>query len=83
MKEKQSLFDRTYQLAQEILTLQEDLKEVKGEYVYHKEYNVEGFEKQEVTDIMKAATAKAKQDNLAEKVEELTKLQFIQDTYSK
>jgi uncharacterized protein (UPF0335 family) len=54
MKEKQSLFDRTYQLEQEILVLQEDLKELIGEFVYHKEYNVEGFDKKEVKDIMKA-----------------------------
>lgn len=82
MKERKDLFARTYQMAQEVLTLQEDLKELKGEYVFHKEYNVEGFEKQEVADIMKAATAKAKMDNLAEKVEELNKLQQIQEAYS-
>ena len=82
MKERKDLYARTYQLAQEVLTLQEDLKELKGEFSYHKEFNVEGFEKQEVADIMKAATAQAKQDNLSEKVEELNKLQQIQEAYS-
>lgn len=82
MKERQALYNRTYQLEQEILTLQEDLKELKGEFSYEKEYNKEGFEKAEVSDIMKAAKAKVKQDDLKAKAEEFTKLQEIQDTYS-
>lgn len=83
MKEKQELFDRTYQLEQEILTLQEDLKELKGEYTYEKEYNVEGYPKADVADIMKAAKAKVKQDDLMAKADEFNKLQEIQDMYSK
>lgn len=83
MKEKQSLFDRTYQLEQEILTLQEDLKELKGEFVYHKEYNTDGFDKDEVAKIQKAAKAKAKSDDLKAKADELNEIQQIQDTYSK
>lgn len=83
MKEKQALFDRTYQLEQEILVLQEDLKGLKGEFVYHKEYNTDGFDKDEVGDLMKAAKAKAKSDDLKGKAEELNKLQELQDLYSK
>lgn len=83
MKEKQNLFDRTYQLEQEILTLQEDLKELKGEFVYHKEYNTDGFDKDEVAKIQKAAKAKAKSDDLKAKADELNEIQQIQDTYSK
>ena len=83
MKERQSLFDRTYQLEQEILVLQEDLKELKGEFVYHKEYNTEGFDKEEVAKIQKAAKAKAKSDDLKAKADELNEIQQIQDTYSK
>lgn len=83
MKEKQALFDRTYQLEQEILTLQEDLKELKGEFVYHKEYNTDGFDKDEVAKIQKAAKAKAKSDDLKAKADELNEIQQIQDTYSK
>ncbi len=83
MKEKQALFDRTYQLEQEILTLQEDLKELKGEFVYHKEYNTDGFDKDEVAKIQKAAKAKAKSDDLKGKADELNEIQQIQDTYSK
>ena len=83
MKEKQALFDRTYQLEQEILVLQEDLKELKGEYTYEKEYNVEVYPKADVADIMKAAKAKVKQDDLKAKADEFSKLQEIQDLYSK
>jgi len=82
MKERQSLYNRAYQLAQEAITNKEDVKELIGEFSYDKEYNTAGFDKAEVKDIVKAATAKAKQDNLAEKVEELNKLQQIQEAYS-
>lgn len=82
MKERQSLYSRAYQLAQEALVNKEDTKELIGEFTYHKEYNTEGFDKTEVKNIVKAAQAKAKQDNLAEKVEELNKLQQIQEAYS-
>ena len=82
MKERQTLYSRVYQLAQEAITNKEDVKELVGEFTYDKEYNTEGFDKNEVKDIVKAATAKAKQDNLAEKVEELNKLQQIQEAYS-
>lgn len=83
MKDKQVLFSRTYQLEQEILTLQEDLKELRGEFVYHKEYCTDGYPKKDVQVIMKAAKAKAKEDDLKGKVDELNALQQIQDTYSK
>lgn len=56
---------------------------MKGEYTYHKEYCVDGFEKEEVAKIMKAAKAKVKQDDLLAKAEELNEIQQIQDTYSK
>jgi len=82
MKERQSLYSRAYQLAQEAITNKEDVKELAGEFTYDKEYNTEGFDKAEVKNIVKAAQAKAKQDNLAEKVEELNKLQQIQEAYS-
>lgn len=82
MKERQSLYSRAYQLAQEAITNKEDVKELTGEFTYDKEYNTDGFDKAEVKNIVKAAQAKAKQDNLAEKVEELNKLQQIQEAYS-
>lgn len=82
MKEKQSLYNRAYQLAQEAITNKEDMKELVGEFTYDKEYNTEGFDKQEVKDIVKAAVAKAKEDDLQGKAEELSKLQEIQELYS-
>lgn len=82
MKEKQSLYSRAYQLAQEIITLQEDLKGLVEEFAYHKEYNTEGYDKKEVKKIIKAAVAKAKEDDLKTKAEELNELQEIQETYS-
>lgn len=80
--EKKNLFNRAYQLEQEILTLTEDLKELKGEFVFHKEYNTSGFDKKEVEKILKAAKAKAKQDDLTAKAEELNEIQQIQELYS-
>jgi len=82
MKERQALYSRAYQLAQEAITNKEDVKELAGEFTYDKEYNTDGFDKAEVKNIVKAAQAQAKQDNLAEKVEELNKLQQIQEAYS-
>ena len=82
MKDKQNLYSRAYQLAQEIITLQEDLKELVTEFAYDKEYNTEGFDKKEVKKIIKAAVAKAKEDDLKTKADELNELQFIQETYS-
>lgn len=83
MKDKQSLFDRAYQLAQEAITNKEDMKELAGEFTYDKEYNTEGFDKTEVKDLIKAAQAKAKQDDLKAKADEYNKLQELQDLYSK
>jgi len=82
MKNKQNLYSRAYQLAQEIITLQEDLKELVTEFAYDKEYNTEGFDKKDVKKIIKAAVAKAKEDDLKTKAEELNELQEIQETYS-
>ena len=82
MKDKQNLYSLAYQLAQEIITLQEDLKELKGEFSYDKEYNTDGFDKKDVSKIIKAAVAKAKEDDLKTKADELNELQEIQETYS-
>jgi hypothetical protein len=82
LKEKQSLYNRAYQLAQEAIVNKEDTKELAGEFTYNEDYNTEGFDKKEVKDIIKAAQAKAKQDDLQAKADELTKLQEIQELYS-
>ena len=81
MKERQALFDRTYQLEQEILTLQEDLKELTGEFVYNSDYNPEGLEKDLVKKIMQAAKSKVRQDNLKEKAEKLLEIDSLIDEF--
>ena len=82
MKEKQSLFDRAYQLEKEILVLKEDLVELKGEFTFDKEYNTDAFPKAEVKEVMDAAKAKATQDDLKAKADKFTKLQEVMDLYS-
>ena len=82
MKDLKDLFTRSYNLTQEILTLQEDLKELSNEFSYDKEYNVGGCPKKEVKKVMKAAIAKAKADDLQGKAEELNELQELQELYS-
>ncbi|WP_373033185.1 hypothetical protein [Sulfurovum sp.] len=82
MKELQSLYNRAYQLAQEAITNKEDMKELAGEFTYDKEYNTDGFEKDNVKEIINAAVAKAKSDDLQGKADKLKKLQEIQEMYS-
>jgi hypothetical protein len=82
MQSKQNLFDRAYQLAQEIITLQEDLKQLNIEFAYDKKDNTEGYDKKEVKKIIKAAMLKAKEDDLAGKASDLKELQEIQEIYS-
>jgi len=67
-----NLFDRAITIEREILSLQEDLKELKGEFTYHQDHNTQGLDKDEVAKVMKAAKAAAKQDDLEAKIEELT-----------
>lgn len=66
------LFDRAIIVEREILALQEDLKELKGEFTYHQDHNTQGLGKEEVAKVMKAAKAAAKEDDLDAKIEELT-----------
>lgn len=81
-KDPQALFDRSYQLEQELITLKEDIGELKGEFSYHKDYCPNGLDKDDVKKIMKAAKAKAAQDNLKDKIAELTEIEEIQNKYS-
>lgn len=68
---KKELFARYYNLEQEVVQAKELQRELKSEFEYHKEHNVNGLDKADVKKIMKAAASKAKQDNLKEKAEEL------------
>ena len=67
-----NLFDRAITVEREILSLQEDLKELKGEFTYHQDHNTQGLVKEEVVKVMKAAKAAAKEDDIEAKIEELT-----------
>lgn len=71
---KRDLFNRTYNLEQEIVQAKELQKELKGEFEYHKEMNTSGLEKEIVKKVMKAAIAKAKQDQLEQKANDLLEL---------
>lgn len=74
---KRELFNRTYNLEQEIVQTKELQKELKGEFEYHKELNSSGLEKDVVKKVMKAAVAKAKQDQLEKKANDLLELNEI------
>lgn len=74
---KRDLFNRTYNLEQEIVQAKELQKELKGEFEYHKELNTSGLEKEIVKKVMKAAVAKAKQDQLEQKANDLLELNEI------
>lgn len=76
---KQNLFRRTYNLEQEVVQAKELQKELKGEFTYDKETNVNGLDKKLVAKIMKAAQSKAKQDNLKEKAEQLIEIDALID----
>ncbi len=82
MKDKKNLFERAYQLAQEAIMNKEDTKELVGEFSYHKDDNPQGYDKKEVKNIVKAAHAKAKSENLKQKIEELEEIEEIQNRYS-
>jgi len=81
-KDPKALYARAYQINQELITLKEDLSELKNEFTFHKEFCKGGLEKSVVALTLKAAKAKAQQDNLKEKIEELEEIEEIQNRYS-
>lgn len=77
---KKNLFQRTYNLEQEVIQAKELQKELKGEFTYDSEFNTNGLNKDVVKKVMQAAVAKAKQNNLKEKAEELIEIdQLIEE----
>lgn len=82
LKDPKDLYRRAYQLSQELITLKEDLTELKNEFTFHKEFTKNGLDKGVVTTTIKAAKAAAAQDNLKEKIEELQEIEEIQNRYS-
>lgn len=77
----QDLYNRAINIEREILLLQEDLKEVRSEFTYHKDENTNGLDKEEVVKIMKAARASAKEDDLAGKAAELSEIIGMQEQF--
>jgi 1-aminocyclopropane-1-carboxylate deaminase/D-cysteine desulfhydrase-like pyridoxal-dependent ACC family enzyme len=76
-EQRKELFRRAYNLEQEIVQAQELLKDLKAEFSYDKEFNTQGLPKKDVAKVMKAAKAKAAQNNLKEKAEELLEVDAL------
>lgn len=79
--EEKELFQKAYQVESELAMLKDDLKDIKSTFTYHKEHNSSGLDK-DVAKTIKAAVAKAKQDDLKGKAEELNEIAAIQEKYS-
>lgn len=73
-QKKIDLFKRMYNLEREVLDAKELQKELKDEFAFHKEFNPSGIDKKLVAKVMKAAKAKAGQDDLKGKASELQEL---------
>lgn len=73
-EQKKNLFKRAYNLEQEIVQAQELLKDLKNDFSFDREFNTSGLPKKEVAKIMKASKAKAVQNNLKSKAEELLEI---------
>ena len=76
-EQKVDLFRRTYNLEQEIIQAKELQKDLKDEFTYHKELNTSGLHKDVVKKVIRAAKAKASQDDLKTKAAELVEIDEI------
>ena len=79
MKDRKELFKRAYNLEQESVQAQELLKELKTDFSYDKDVCTDGLPKKDVAKILRAAKAKAAQNNLKEKAEELLEVDALID----
>lgn len=77
LKDPAELFRRAYNLEREVLDAKELQKELKAEFMYDKELNTGGLEKKYTAKVIKAAKAKAKNDNLKQKAADLEELESI------
>lgn len=68
--DREELFSRAFNLETEVLDAQELLKELKADATYSED-NPKGLQKDDVANILRAAKAHAKQNDLKEKIEEL------------
>ena len=76
-EQKVDLFRRTYNLEQEIIQAKELQKDLKDEFTYHKELNTSRLHKDVVKKVIRAAKAKASQDDLKTKAAELVEIDEI------
>lgn len=76
-EQKVELFKRTYNLEQEVIQAKELQKDLKDEFTYHKELNTSGLNKDIVKKVIRAAKAKASQDDLKTKAAELVEIDEI------
>ena len=76
-EQKVELFRRTYNLEQEIIQAKELQKDLKDEFTYHRELNTSGLDKDVVKKVIRAAKAKASQDDLKTKAAELVEIDEI------
>lgn len=76
-EQRKELFQRIFNLECEVLDAQELQKEVRSEYTYCRDSNVNGLDKEEVAKIIKASKAHAKQVNMKEKADELMELDSL------
>lgn len=76
-EQKVELFKRTYNLEQEVIQAKELQKDLKDEFTYHRELNTSGLDKDVVKKVIRAAKAKASQDDLKTKAAELVEIDEI------
>ena len=76
-EQKIDLFRRTYNLEQEVIQAKELQKDLKDEFTYHRELNTSGLDKEVVKKVIRAAKAKASQDDLKTKAAELVEIDEI------
>lgn len=79
--DKKELFERAFNLETEVLEAQELLKELKAEATCSED-NPKGLHKDDVANILRAAKAHAKQNDLKEKIEELQAIDTLIEEFS-
>lgn len=81
-EQRKELFTRIFNLECEVINAKELQKEVKEEYCFDKDVNVNGLPKDQVAKLIRAAKEHAKASNLKEKVAELVEIDHIIEEYS-
>jgi len=79
MKDRKELVKSGYNIAKAIVQAQELLKELNPDFSYDKDVCTDGLPKKDVAKILRAAKAKAAQNNLKEKAEELLEVDALID----